>query len=151
MADRQVIADVLTWDTQRQVVPEEIQAIAIVHDIVWVKLTENRAIPLHVKTFRSIRRQQLELQTQSQDNPVSDSDVEVDSDESFPNPVYRVWQGITNIGTFHRSLVDNKWLANPVYGRDYARHNTSDEAVASIVDAWNRARIARFFEGLEAA
>ena len=58
-ADKQIIASVLTWDCQRQVSASEIETIAIQHDIVWVKLTDNRAIPLHVETFRAIRRQQL--------------------------------------------------------------------------------------------
>lgn len=60
LADRKIIADVLTWDTQREVSASEVETIAIQHDIVWVKLTDNRAIPLHVETFRAIRRQQQE-------------------------------------------------------------------------------------------
>lgn len=60
LADKQIIADVLTWDTQREVSASEVETIAIQHDILWVKLTDNRAIPLHVETFRAIRRQQLE-------------------------------------------------------------------------------------------
>lgn len=62
-ADRQIIASILTWDMQQEISPEEVETIAIVHDIVWVKLTDNRAIPLHVETFRAIRHQQLEQQT----------------------------------------------------------------------------------------
>lgn len=59
-ADKQIIAKVLTWDTQRQVRPDEIEAITIQHDILWVMLTDNRSVPLHVETFRAIRATQLE-------------------------------------------------------------------------------------------
>lgn len=61
-ADRHIVADVLTWDTQHLVSSNEVETIAIAHDIVEVKLTDNRAIPLHVETFHAIRRQQLEQQ-----------------------------------------------------------------------------------------
>jgi hypothetical protein len=60
LASKQIIALVLTWDCQRQVSADEIEAIAIQHDILWVKLTDNRAIPLHVKTFQAIRAAQQE-------------------------------------------------------------------------------------------
>ncbi len=45
-ADKQLVADVLTWDCQRSVSAEEIETIAITHDILWVKLTEHRAVPI---------------------------------------------------------------------------------------------------------
>ncbi len=69
-ADKQIVANVLTWDCQRSVSAEEIETIAITHDILWVKLTDHRAVPIAVSTFRNIRRQQLEQQ--SQQPPVAD-------------------------------------------------------------------------------
>jgi hypothetical protein len=59
-ANKQIIAKVLTWDTQREVSPKEIEAIAIQHDIFWVKLTNNRAIPIHIESFQAIRAAQQE-------------------------------------------------------------------------------------------
>ena len=71
LADKQIIALVLTWDVQREVSPNEIEAIAIQHDILWVKLTDNRAIPLHVETFRAIRAAQFDLvKDEITENPV---------------------------------------------------------------------------------
>lgn len=187
---RYVIAQVLTWDTQRDVSADEVETISINHDILWVKLTDNRAIPIHVEAFRAIRRQQLEQLAKteadidlkdvlrqsafSSDHLLSafdhcepnsehyaassdhcenssehlitssehcnQNDIEVDSDDQPVTPAYRVWSSFNLIGTFHQSLVDNKWLTNPVYGCDYNRHNTSDEAIKAIVDAWNCAQ-----------
>ncbi len=74
----------------------------IAHDIVWVKLTDNRAYPLHVESFRAIRRQQMEQQGVPQAEQSDDQEIEVDSDRLAPNPSYRIWKGITIIGTFYQ-------------------------------------------------
>lgn len=143
--NRYTIAKVLSWDTQREIDADEIETIALTNDMLWVKLTDNRAIPIHVETFRSIRRQQLEAVGDLQ-NP----NIEIDSDDSS-TPTYRVWEGFKLIGTFHQSPVDDKWLTNPVYGRDYCRHTTSEEAIAAIISTWNDAIEVRHEQGLEAA
>lgn len=70
-SERETVAKVLTWDTQREVSPNEIEAIAIQLDIVWIKLTDNRAIPLHVDDFRAIRAAQLkQVADKVTENPV---------------------------------------------------------------------------------
>jgi len=137
LADRQIIADVLTWDAQREVSPSEIETIAITHDIVWVKFTDNRAIPLHVETFKSIRAAQLE-QAEAMDN-----DIKVDSNGNEPYPTYRVWKGTAIIGTFCCSSLDGKWLAFPKYGRARHRYNNADKAQTAIVEAWEKAQEVR--------
>lgn len=137
LADRKIIADVLTWDCQRQVSASEIETIAIQHDIVWVKLTDSRAIPLHVETFKAIRAALLEQAE------VTDDDIKVDSDGNQPYPTYRVWKRMAIIGTFCCSPLDSKWLAFPKYGRSNHRYNTELEATAAIVDAWNKATVVR--------
>lgn len=134
---RYIIAAVLTWDTQQEVSSDEIEAIAVQHDTLWIRLTGDRAVSLHTNTFRSIRRQQMEEQARVEaemdmtlvlresDIPLADTfghyhqdDIEIDSEDS-PNPTYRVWQSFNLLGTFHRSPVDGKWITHPVFGRDY--------------------------------
>jgi hypothetical protein len=137
LADRKIIASVLTWDCQRQVSASEIETIAISHDILWVKLTDNRAIPLHVETFKAIRAALLE-----QAEAVEDAIV-VDSDGNQPYPTYRVWKRMAIIGTFCCSPLDSKWLAFPKYGRARHRYTTALEAQAAIVEAWNKAEYVR--------
>lgn len=61
--------------------------------------------------------------------------IEIDS---TGNGIYRVWNLAQLLGTFHRSPIDGKWLANPICGFDYNRYDTSDEAQAAIVDVWNQ-------------
>lgn len=142
LRDKQIVADVLTWDCQRPVNADEIKTIAISHDFLWVKLTENRAKTLAVETFRAIRRQQLEQQSLQQvEQPPYDltEDIEVDSDHNSTDPVYRVWKGIKLIGTFHQSPVDDKWIASPTYAHDCDRYETPDQAQQAIVNAWNYA------------
>lgn len=134
LSDRQIIADVLTWDRQEYTSPEEIETIAIQSDVVWVKLTDNRAVPLHVDTFRNIRRQQLEEQNLVDVEPAPEkSGVEVDS-VGF---IYRVWKGITLIGTFYQSPVSGNWLAFPKRSYDFHRYATADEATSAIALVWN--------------
>lgn len=130
--DRQIIADVLSWDIQQEVSPDEVVTIAINHDILWVKLTGNRAIPIAVDTFRSIRRQQLEQQGQE----TQPADIEVDSNGQG---VYRAWKSTQIIGVFHRSPVDGKWIAYPAYASDFQRYQTPEQAQRSIVRAWQKA------------
>lgn len=155
--DRQIIASVLTWDTQRDVLPEEVETIAIVHDIVWVKLTDNRAIPLHVETFRAIRHQQLEEQAQPDveyvmeldakleaesrgdfttgETPVdpelfktTDEQIEIDSTEPG---IYRVWKNMTFIGTVRRCKHTLCWIASSIYGTQQP-YLTSAKAIAAV-------------------
>jgi hypothetical protein len=154
-SERETVAKVLTWDTQREVSPNEIEAIAIQHDILWIRLMDDRAIPLHVETFRAIRAAQALDQAEPTGDdievaatPASNSgehrgNFEVDSDGNQPYPTYRVWEGMEIIGTFCRSSLDGKWLAFPKYGRARCRYNTPDEATAAIVEAWNKATVIR--------
>lgn len=131
---RQTIADVLTWDTQEYVSPDDVETIAISHDMVWVKLTNNRAVPLHVDTFRNIRRQQLEQQNVIKvETTEEDSPVEVDDIGS----VYRVWKNMTIIGTFYQSPVSDSWIAFTKGGDDFLKFNTADEATSAITLMWN--------------
>ncbi|AFZ11328.1 hypothetical protein Cri9333_0347 [Crinalium epipsammum PCC 9333] len=58
LSHRQIIAQVLSWDLSREVHPDEIEAIQIKNDIVWVNLTRDRAVPIAVETFRNIYEQQ---------------------------------------------------------------------------------------------
>ena len=140
LTDKQIIASVLTWDCQRKVSASEVETIAIQHDIVWVKLTDNRAIPLHVETFKAIRAALLEQ------IEVTDDDIKVDSDGNQPYTTYRVWKRIAIIGTFCCSSLDSKWLAFPKYGRARHRYTTALEAQAAIVEAWNKAEYVRSTE-----
>ena len=140
-SDRQIIAAVLTWDCATPVNPQEVETIAISHDIVWVKLTDNRAVPIHVESFRAIHRQQQGV-TPVEAAPDANN-IEVDSDGNSPNPTYRVWLGMVIIGTFYQSPVDGKWLIFTKYGHDYNRYHTADDATAAIVTAWHRAQAMR--------
>lgn len=135
-AARQTIADVLTWDTQEYVSPQEVETIAISHDMVWVKLTNNRAIPLHVDTFRNIRRQQLEQQDVVEAAEEA-SDIEIDA----MGPTYRVWKGMTIIGTFYQSPISDSWIAFTSGGDDFLKFNTADEATNAIALMWNHAQV----------
>lgn len=133
-AARQTIADVLTWDTQEYVSPEDVETIAISHDMVWVKLTNNRAVPLHVDTFRNIRRQQLEQQDVVELETTEEvNGVEVDAVGS----IYRVWKGMTIIGTFYQSLVSDFWIAFTKGGDDFLKFSSADEATSAIAPSWN--------------
>lgn len=134
LSDRQIIADVLTWDRQEYTSPEEVETIAIAHDVVWVKLTDNRAVPLHVDTFRNIRRQQLEEQNLPEvETTKEESGVEVDAIGS----IYRVWKGMKIIGTFYQSPISSKWIAFPKRACDFHHYRTADEAMNAIALLWN--------------
>lgn len=131
-ADKQIIADVLTWDSQTQVTAQEIEAIAIVHDIVWVKLTDNRAIPLHVETFRSIRRQQLDEQAVDDVQYVTQLETKLEIDACQPG-IYRVWQGMKLIGLVRHRRQCNNWIAEPLGGYNPRRYSTSEDAIEGLL------------------
>lgn len=142
VSDRAVIAQVLTWDCQREVVPEEIETIAIKHDILWVKLTEGRSVPIAVDTFRTIRRQQLEqkarqladaevalvMAIEAKIQAVAESEPVVEVDQA-DRSLYRVWQGYSLLGTFYQC--QNYWVAEPVGGRR-RRYQSADACTAAI-------------------
>lgn len=165
LTDKKIIASVLTWDTQRDVLPEEVEALAINHDIVWVKLTDNRAIPLHVETFKSIRHQQLEEQA-AENRPAFSSGVpplggefsktEVISDveyvmelearlegdttekveiDSAVPGIYRVWKDMTFIGTVRRCKRTLCWIAKPLGATVGQPYLTSKLAISAVVEA----------------
>lgn len=142
-ADKQIIASVLTWDCQRDVAPEEIETIAIVHDIVWVKLSDNRAIPVHVETFRLIRRQQLEQQTVDDVEYVTQLEAKLEADEievdSTKAGIYRVWKGMNLIGTVRRCKYTMCWLALSSTVVEAEPYLTSDLAIAAVKTAWEGA------------
>lgn len=143
-ADKKIIADVLTWDMQQLVSPEEVEALAIVHDIVWVKLTDNRAIPLHIETFRAIRHQQLEEQNDVDVEYVMELEAKLETDEkeieidSAQPGVYRVWKEQTFIGTVRRCSNTLCWIASSIYGTQQP-YLTSNLAIAAVVQAWEAA------------
>ncbi|MBD1806339.1 hypothetical protein H6F98_12875 [Microcoleus sp. FACHB-SPT15] len=56
--DKGTIAAVLTWDLCKPVTPEEIEAIQVNGEWVAVRLSCQRAVPIHRDVFRSIRQQQ---------------------------------------------------------------------------------------------
>lgn len=139
-ADRQIIANVLTWDMQQEVSPEEIETIAISHDIVWIKLTDNRAIPLHIDTFRSIRRQQLDEQAAEEIEYVTELEAKLEKSElaqieiDAPQPgIYRVWKGIKLIGLVRHKRQCNRWLAEPVGSYNPRPYFTADDAIQGLL------------------
>lgn len=140
-ADRQIIASVLTWDTQRDVAPEEVETIAIVHDIVWVKLTDNRAVPLHVETFRAIRHQQLEQPCIDEVEYVTQLEAKLESDEKeievdrSDAGVYRVWKGKKLIGTVKRCEHTFCWLASLTSSEIKEPYLTSKLAIQAVEKA----------------
>lgn len=56
--DKVAIAAVLTWDLCKKVTPEEVEAIQVNGEWVAVRLSFQRAVPIHRDVFRSIRQQQ---------------------------------------------------------------------------------------------
>ena len=70
--------------------------------------------------------------------PALGADEEPIEVDSVGDRVYRVWRGAQLLGTFHRTPIDGKWLANPICGFDYNRYDTPNEAQAAIVEAWNQ-------------
>lgn len=56
--DRMAIAAILTWDLCKQIAPEEVEAIQVNGEWVAVRLSYQRAVPIHRDVFRSIRQQQ---------------------------------------------------------------------------------------------
>ena len=90
------IASVLTWDMQQDITADEIITIAVVHDMLWVRLTRNRAVPIAVETFQEIRNQQMQqaeaevnyvmaLEANLQASTAQEPCIEVDS---APHGVY---------------------------------------------------------------
>jgi len=78
--------------------------------------------------------EKLERDYQASQTPYSD--IEVDSSSSALGILYRVWQGMKVIGTFYRSPVDGRWVAEPVGFRVRKRYPTANAAGAVIVKAW---------------
>ncbi len=56
--DKDAIAAVLTWDLCKKISPDEVEAIQVNGDWVTVRLSFQRAVPIHREIFRSIRHQQ---------------------------------------------------------------------------------------------
>ncbi len=149
-ADRQIIASVLNWDMQGEVGPDEVETIAIAYDIVWVKLTDNRAIPIDVETFRSIRRTQLdqvsedagvafvmEIEAKLEADAIRAESIEVDSIESG---LYRVWRGMTLIDIVRRCDYSGGWIAEPTSDYNPHHYQTAEQAIKAVIRAWNRAQ-----------
>jgi len=95
--------------------PEEIETIAITQDILWVKLTDHRAVPIAVHTFRSIRRQQWEQQSQPEADVafVMDLEAKLEVDTvkvDQVNGVYHVWHGMNLMGEFRRCAASSNWV-----------------------------------------
>ncbi|MGB3208686.1 MAG: hypothetical protein WBB28_27165 [Crinalium sp.] len=128
---RQTIAAVLSWDLYREVNPEEIESFYIVKDILWVNLTENRAIPIAVETFRSIATQQqaqreLDQYIEEQSEAIAPEPIEIDSTDG----IYRVWKSTQLLGTYYRDNT-GKWVAQPRYGAAH-RYKTAKAAQKAL-------------------
>jgi hypothetical protein len=65
--------------------------------------------------------------------PDSHNQVEVDSASDVFGIIYRVWQGMSLLGTFYRSPVDEKWVAQS--DDEQGRYDTPDEAQNAVVKA----------------
>jgi hypothetical protein len=78
LEDRQLIANILTWDRDLLTSPDEIISIAVVKDIVSVKLNKG-AYPLSVAQFQAIRAALSNPSSAGLTNPNS-----VDSDDFAP-------------------------------------------------------------------
>ena len=136
LSDKEVIASVLTWDMQQHVTADEIITIAIVHDILWIRLTRNRAVPIALGTFNSIRSQQLAQQSEADVAFVMQLEAKLQGDkpqievDSAPHGVYRVWRGIELLGTFYR--YGEGWIAEPAHG-DLKRCTSAAAAQSAIV------------------
>ena len=104
---------------QQDVTADEIITIAVVHDILWIRLTRNRAVPIAVETFKEIRNQQMQ-QADADVAFVMQLEAKLQGDEpqievdSAPSGVYRVWRGTQVIGTFYR--YGDAWMAEPTHG-----------------------------------
>lgn len=57
-SDKEIIADVLTWDLCKRVTPEEVEGIRVSGEWVAVQLSVHRAVPIHREVFRSILQRQ---------------------------------------------------------------------------------------------
>ena len=120
LSDRETIASVLTWDMQQHITADEIITIATVHDMLWIRLTRNRAVPIAVETFKSICSQQLAEQSEADVAFVMQLEARLQGNEpqievdSAAGGIYRVWRGLQAIGTFYR--YGGGWIAEPTYG-----------------------------------
>ena len=130
---RETIAAVLSWDLCREVSPEEIESFKIVGDILWVNLTENRAVPIAVETFRSIATQQqaqreLDQYIEEQSEEIAPEPIEIDS----TNGIYRVWKSTQLLGTYYRDNT-GKWVTQPRYGvaRRYKTAKAAQKALTA--------------------
>ncbi|MGB3208704.1 MAG: hypothetical protein WBB28_27255 [Crinalium sp.] len=134
LKDRQIVADVLSWDLYREVHPDEIESFRIVKDVLWVNLTGDRAVPIAVETFRNILAQQTQQQAQQE----LDEYIEKQSEAIAPEPieidcangVYRTWKGAQLLGTYYRENT-GKWVAQPRYGQS-RRYKTAKAAQKAL-------------------
>lgn len=130
--DRQIVAQVLSWDLYREVSPDEIESFLIVKDVLWINLTQNRSVPIAVAVFREIATQQeaqreLDQYIEQQSEEVAPEPIEIDSTDG----VYRVWKGTQLLGTYYRENT-GKWVAQPRYGQA-RRYKTANAAQKALV------------------
>ena len=135
LKDRQIVAQVLSWDLYREVSPDEIESFLIIKDVLWVNLTESRSVPIAVETFRNILAQQTQQQAQreldqyieEQSEAIAPEPIEIDSTDG----VYRVWKSTQLLGTYYRDNT-GKWVAQPRYGQS-RRYKTANQAQKALV------------------
>ncbi|GAC1495167.1 MAG: hypothetical protein NVS2B14_08900 [Chamaesiphon sp.] len=67
-------------------------------------------------------------------------EYEIDSGYSGGRLEYRVWTSYNLVGTFHRSIKTDLWVAVPVFGRDFNRYKTPTEAQQAVISTWEKAQ-----------
>ncbi len=146
---RYVIAQVITSHTRLEINSDEIIEATIINNALWVDLTNNWVVPIHIELFRFIRRQQLErlalveadmgvgnVISQSVNLAVFDSKhcgsssyhCSLDTDGS-----YRVWHDEHYLGIMHQRA-DGTWAARSIRTNDIHTFSSSEAAQSYL--AW---------------
>lgn len=138
-SDRIRIAKVLSRDLCRTVHPEEVEAICMEVDILWVKLTVG-AVPIHKETFKAIDEAQqsddvvkyvMAQEAKLEADQKQAEEIEVDCADG----VYRVWRGATFIGSFYQCSQTRNWTTEPMYAPS-RRCTTPQLAQNAIIKAY---------------
>lgn len=111
-ADRCVIASVLTWDNMgNPFSPDDIWAIRIEEDMVWVRLTGDRSYPISRFMFRSILETQRNAATQQLETIIETEAAEVlEAEREMSEIIHEVAQEELDEYLANQ----NDWLIEPI-------------------------------------
>lgn len=109
--------------------------------VAWGRHQKTNDCDLEIQEIEKYQETSSAIAPQPEDN--EQPAIEVDSPDGIE---YRVWQGMTLVGTFHQSPTDRRWITHPALGRDFNRYQSDGDAIAALAQHWQKTQAIRLLD-----